>query len=74
MTCGMLQMCRTLYGTCRAVRRVQLAKPAYAAFSNVRSAICARSSAVPAGSLTNVFGVSTAVPTGEIVPKWEVDG
>ena len=57
-----------------AVRRVQLARPAYAAFSAVSSASCARSSAVPAGSLSNVLGVSTAAPKGEIVPKWEVDG
>jgi hypothetical protein len=68
MTCGMLKMCRTLYGTCRAVRRVQLARPAYAAFPNVSSAICARSSAMPAGSLRNVLGVSATAPMGEIVP------
>ena len=48
-----------------AVWRAQLARPAYAAFSAVSSAVCARSSAVPAGS------VSTAAPTGEIVRKWE---
>lgn len=65
----------TLYGTCRhAVRRVQLARPAYAAFSSVSSAICARSSVMPAGSLSDVLGVSTAAPTGEIVPQWEVYG
>jgi hypothetical protein len=69
------EMCSTLYGTCHhAVRRVPLARPAYAAFSAVSSAICARSSAMPAGSLSNVLGVSTAVPKGEIVPKWEVYG
>jgi hypothetical protein len=66
------EMCSTLYGTCHhAVRRVQLARPAYAAFSTVSSATCARSSAMPAGSLSSVLGVSTAAPKGEIVPKWE---
>jgi hypothetical protein len=66
---GMLQMCSTLYGTCHhAVRHVQLARPAYAAFSNVSSAVCARSSAMPAGSLSSVLGDSTAAPKGEIVP------
>jgi hypothetical protein len=29
---------------------------------------------MPAGALSNVLGVSTAAPTGEIVPKWEVYG
>jgi hypothetical protein len=53
------------------VRRVQNARPAYAAFSAVSSAIWARSSAVPAGSFSDVLGDSTAAPTGEIVPKWE---
>jgi hypothetical protein len=57
-----------------AVRRVQHARPAYAVFSTVSIAISARSSAVPAGSLSSVLGVSTAAPTGEIVPKCEVDG
>jgi hypothetical protein len=69
------EMCSTLYGTCRhAVRRVQLAWPAYATFSAVSSANCARSSVMPAGSLSDVLGVSTAAPKGEIVPKWEVFG
>ena len=54
-----------------AVRRVQRARPAYAAFSAVSAAMRARSSAMPAGSLSNVLGDSTAAPTGEIVPKWE---
>ena len=71
LTRGILQMCTTLYGACHVERRVQLARPAYAAFSNVSSAVCARSSATPAGSLSNVLGVSTAAPKGEIVPKWE---
>jgi hypothetical protein len=62
------EMCSTLYSTCHhAVRRVQRARPAYAAFS----AICSQSSAMPAGSLSDVLGVSTAAPTGEMVPKWE---
>ncbi len=61
-------MCIRLHGTCHAARRTQLARPAYAAFSTVSSAICARSSAMPAGSLSNVLCVSTASPTGEIVP------
>jgi hypothetical protein len=74
MTRGILQMCITLYGTCHAARRAQLAQPAYAAFSAVSSAVCARSSAVPAGSLSNVLGDSTAAPTGEIGPKWEAYG
>ena len=50
------------------------ALPAYAAFSSVSAAICARSSAMPAGSFSIVLGVSTAVPKGEIAPKWEVYG
>ncbi len=57
-----------LHGTCYAARRVQLARPAYAAFSAVSSAICARSSAMPAGALSNVLGDLTAAPKGEIVP------
>jgi hypothetical protein len=51
-----------------AVQHMQLARPAYAAFSSVSAAVCARSSAMPAGSLSNVLGDSTAAPTGEIVP------
>jgi hypothetical protein len=67
------EMCSTLYGTCHhAVRRVQHTRPAYAAFSAVSSANCARSSAMPAG-LSSVLGDSTAVP-GEIAPQWEVYG
>jgi hypothetical protein len=57
-----------------AVGHVQLAQPAYGSISNLSSAICARSSALPAGSLIDVLGVSTAAPTGEIVPKWEAYG
>ena len=49
-----------------AVRRVQLARPAYSAFSSVTAAICAQSSAMPAGLLSSMLGVSTAAPTGEI--------
>jgi hypothetical protein len=52
---------------------VQRARPAYGAFSTVSSAIRARSSAMPAGSLSNVFGDSTAAPKGEIVPKWSAN-
>jgi hypothetical protein len=68
-------LCRgryVLHGTCHAARRVQLARPAYASFSSVSAAVCARSSAMPAGSLSNVLGVSTATPKAEMVPKWEV--
>jgi hypothetical protein len=66
------EMCSTLYGTCHhAVRRVQRARPAHAAFSAVSCAVCSRSSAVPGGSLSNVLGDSTAAPKGEIVPRWE---
>jgi hypothetical protein len=64
------EMCITMYGTRHhAVQRVQHTRPAYAAFSAVSSEICARSSAMPAGSLSSVLGDSTATPTGEIVPK-----
>ena len=60
-----------------AVRRVPRARPAYAAFSAVSSAICARSSAMPAGSLSSVLGISTAPPTvrsclsGKSMAEWE---
>ncbi len=66
------EMCSTLYGTCHhAVRRVQRARQAHAAFSAVSCAVCARSSAMPAVSLIDVLGDSTAAPTGGIVLKWE---
>jgi hypothetical protein len=66
------EMCSTMYGTRHhAVRHVQHTRPAYAAFSAVSSANCARSSAMPVG-LSSVLGDSTAAPKGEIVPKWEV--
>ena len=42
---------------------------AYAAFSNVSSAIFARSSANPFGSASHALGVSIAAPTNEIEPK-----
>jgi hypothetical protein len=58
-----LQMCSTLYGTCQAARRTQLAWAAYAASSNVSPEICVRTSFMPVGSLSNVLGVSTAAPT-----------
>ena len=72
--CGRCVLHDTWHDVHDALRRVQLARPAYAAFSAVSAAICARSSAMPAGSLSNVLSVSTGVPKGEIVPKWEVYG
>ena len=73
-SCGRCVLHDTWHDLHDALRRVQRARPAYAAFSSVSSAICARSSAMPAGSLSIVLSVSTAVPKGEIVPKWAVYG
>ena len=73
--CRLRRVAGALHGTWHdvhdAVRHVRLARPAYAALSAVSAAVCARSSAMPAGSLSDVLGDSTAAPTGEIVPKWE---
>ena len=65
-SCGRCVLHDTWHDLHDALRRVQLARPAYSAFSSETAAICAQSSAMPAGLLSSMLGVSTAAPTGEI--------